>query len=33
MKIIKPIQILGAVLFMVSIVVLGFANHASNAPI
>ena len=29
----KPIQILGAVIFIGGLVVLGFANHASNAPL
>jgi drug/metabolite transporter (DMT)-like permease len=29
----KPIQILGAVVFAVGAVVLGFAYHASNAPL
>ena len=29
----KPIQILGVVVFVVGVILLGFAYHASNAPL
>jgi drug/metabolite transporter (DMT)-like permease len=31
--IVKPIQILGVVVFVVGVILLGFAYHASNAPL
>jgi LPXTG-motif cell wall-anchored protein len=31
--IVKPIQMLGVVVFVVGVILLGFAYHASNAPL